>query len=443
MQHAANAIGNNWRAGDMPKITRALVAGYVVLAFILSASAFYGFFAVRGEGLEAETFRAASSNPYYKLMWLLLYGSTCVALLYAIVRDGIQASLITAIPIVALVLISASWSPNPGTSLFYGTMLTANILIGYSLSQLLTPGNFLRILLRILIVCLLITHVMIHTHPDMVANTRWGGGWLTGNELNGIFAHKTDAGLYFASLALVITCWPGTGLSNILRVVIGALAILTVGLTNSATALSVLILLIPFGIFLRRVRKPGMFLAAGALVIVLFAVTVPFINLGNAVTIVGRDAQLTGRSSIWGAAPEFIEKRPVLGYGYAGFFDSGEMAPAQEIWRRRESMWFKTPHFHNSGLDVITAIGFTGLAFYLMVIAGALSVAANRTIDQPTRYILALLLLLFVLGSAFDFNLMKHNNFPTMFLFYCLFAAQRNYGGTQSVAVAGARGAAG
>jgi O-antigen ligase len=284
---------------------------------------------------------------------------------------------------------------------------------------------------------------MIHTHPEMVANVRWGGGWLTGRELNGIFAHKTDAGLYFAALALMVTCWPGSGLSTLLRVIIGALAILTVGLTNSATALSVLILLIPFAFALRRVLKPGRLMAAGAFVIVVFAVSVPFINLGNAVSIVGRDAQLTGRSSIWGAAPEFIEKRPVLGYGYAGFFDSGDAAPAHEIWRRRESLWFKTPHFHNSGLDVITAIGFTGLALYLMVIAGSLSVAANRTIDQPTRYILATLLLLFVLGSAFDFNLMKHNNFPTMFLFYCLFAAQRNYGRIGPEAVNGARGGSG
>ena len=421
--------------------TRVLIAGYVVLAFFLSASAFYGFFAVRGEGLDAETFRAASSNPYYKLMWLLLYGSTCVALLYAVMREGFQLSLIPAIPIVALVLISSSWSPNPRTSLFYGMMLTANILIAYCLSQLLPPERFLRILLRTLIACLLITHVMIYTHPEMVANARWGGGWLTGSELNGIFAHKTDAGLYFAALALLVTCWPGSGLRTVVRVIIGALAILTVGLTNSATALSVLILLIPFTFALRQVLKPGLMMAAGAFVIVCFAVSVPFINLGNAVSIVGRDAQLTGRSSIWGAAPEFIGKRPVLGYGYAGFFDSGDVAPAQEIWRRRESEWFKTPHFHNSALDVVTAIGFTGLALYLMLIAGALSVAANRTIDPSTRYMLATLLLLFVLGSAFDFNLMKHNNFPTMYLFYCLFAAQRNYTRLLPQAVDGARSA--
>ncbi len=417
------------RATSAPRITIHggwLSGAFALFALLMSTSAFYDFF-TDPTGLGRGELKP-SDNAFYQLLWLALYASLALALAISVGRDGLQSSLVLALPLMTIALLSATWSANPVTSLFYAGMLSANILLGYALAQLVPPAQLLRIVGRVVLVLLFISLSLFLAIPELVSGSRYGGGWLSAEELHGVFGHKSDAGLYFALLLLLLAS-KSLALNFRPAVRIGLAAVTFVGilLANSATALVSVLIFAPLSRLIRAVRSPGSMIAAVACVLIAFSVLVPFIDLGKGVRVVGRDPELTGRHQIWAVAPEFIAARPVLGYGYAGFFEAGDDAPAHELWQRSEFKWFKTPNLHNSALDVMISVGFAGLILYLAVVAGAFSIARNETIDLETRTTLVVFLMVFVLSSSFDFVLLRHNNFATMFLFYCLFASHRAY----------------
>ena len=72
----------------------------------------------------------------------------------------------------------------------------------------------------------------------------------------------------------------------------------------------------------------------------------------------GRDATLTGRTDIWLILVEYIEQRPVLGYGYGAFW-APDSAPANWV---RDMLQWDAPSAHNGWLEVTMALGLIGLA---------------------------------------------------------------------------------
>ena len=95
--------------------------------------------------------------------------------------------------------------------------------------------------------------------------------------------------------------------------------------------------------------------------------------------------------------------------------------------------WFFTPNFHNSALDVTIALGFVGLAAYLAVLLTASRVHGNRSLGRSAG-LLAAVIVLVAVGSATDFQLMRHNALPTVLLFYAFLAGGRRYALTGSAA---------
>lgn len=82
---------------------------------------------------------------------------------------------------------------------------------------------------------------------------------------------------------------------------------------------------------------------------------------------IGKDTTLTGRSEIWPAVLEMIEKKPLLGYGYGAFWFGSDTSGATYV---QESVGWTTPSAHNGFLDLWLAVGLIGV---LIFIAGLLS----------------------------------------------------------------------
>ncbi|HEU0015736.1 MAG TPA: O-antigen ligase, partial [Longimicrobium sp.] len=76
----------------------------------------------------------------------------------------------------------------------------------------------------------------------------------------------------------------------------------------------------------------------------------------------GKDPSLTGRTPIWNSLLESIRERPLLGYGYNGFW-LGERGPAEETIR---TIGWETPSAHNGFLEVALQLGVVGLAVFLL-----------------------------------------------------------------------------
>ncbi len=208
-----------------------------------------------------------------------------------------------------------------------------------------------------------------------------------------------------------------------LRYSLVLLAMVGIILANSATALVSAIFLAGLYMVLPMVKNSEKLLYGIGLVVLGFALVVPYIDIGQLATLVGRDPGLTGRGDIWRHGMTFMAERPFMGYGYYGFFDQDIFSPVWKLWEQFE--YFLTPHFHNSGLDIVISLGIIGLGLYLFIMMGSFVLLHNRTVPLAVRTVLFLVLLLFIITSAFDFTLLKHNHFATFFLFYTFFLARK------------------
>ena len=253
---------------------------------------------------------------------------------------------------------------------------------------------------------------------------RWGGGWIGGIQLNGVYSHKSSAGIFFGTLLILL--WLTDLLTGPKRLILTALTGLGLLLTNSATGLAGTVVLIAAFLLARALRMPTRHIVpAVGIVLFSFASLLPFLPIGEAAEVVGRDGTLTGRSWIWEAGIKFFLERPLLGYGYYGFFHPGDFSPVWQLWNI--DAYFQTPHFHNATLDVSVSLGFVGFFLYAVTLIISYGIAGNTTVSLHAREAIAAVLSMMVLSTAFDLTIMAHNTFGTMLMFYCFFASQFAY----------------
>lgn len=76
----------------------------------------------------------------------------------------------------------------------------------------------------------------------------------------------------------------------------------------------------------------------------------------------GKDLTLSGRTILWAAVWEMIQRQPWLGYGYAGFWQ-GMNGESAYVWL---ATGWKMNHPHNGFLGVLLDLGFVGLFLFLV-----------------------------------------------------------------------------
>ncbi len=421
-------LPRSWPQGRWGQIASAMFA---VAALCISAKVFYYIFteqiAGAGTGPERQaSTQTASGNIFYLMLWGSLYGWAVLQLGLQFLRQGVHPVLLRGIPLAALALASVAWSVSPSRTLLHATMFTLNILIAYVISQSMSPRMFLLVVRRTLIVLMVVSLALMAMIPEVAATIRHDGAWLSDREMRGVFPFKTDAGWLFGLLFLLIFWmrdWKGGPLS---RLVMGGVTVFAVLLSNSATGIAcgitVMVVLLVIELVPDRV---GSLLRVTFLALVAFSLLLPFIDIGWIAGLLGRDPDLTGRVPIWNGAIRFIVQRPLLGYGFGGFFDPIANSPVWEFWAiSRES---QAAHFHSSAVDLMIALGLVGLAAYVYALWSSMTLVYNRSIGRTERIVLAGSLIFFLIGASVDTTFMTYNSYATMFLFYCVFAAGTEY----------------
>ncbi|MEL6746969.1 MAG: O-antigen ligase family protein [Pseudomonadota bacterium] len=396
----------------------------LLAVFLTTSSGYFLFVRVDYEAASSVNV-TARDNPIYMLLWASFYLAALGSFAWSLLTRGLNRSFLLGAALIGLVIASATWSVNYKTTLFFGIMFCMKIIAGYTLSQLLHPRSFLRILAWYLIFALFWSYAMLIIAPEHVIGYRWGGRW-TGVEFSGIFSHKSDAGYYWAALFLIMLNGPLLGFSRTFSVLgmVGVAA--TMPLTNSITGVvALLVLFAHFAFFARMHALHQQTLLIIGVSLLILSVAIPYLDVGSLLASSGSDISLTGRSDIWSSASEFVSTQPFFGYGYYGFFATNTFSPAWDLWSRAE--YFRTPHFHNSPLDVMISLGIMGLLLYIAIVGMALSVLFNQSLPHGIRITLASLVVLFLISTVMDFTFFKHNAFASLFLFYCSFASQTNY----------------
>jgi exopolysaccharide production protein ExoQ len=89
-----------------------------------------------------------------------------------------------------------------------------------------------------------------------------------------------------------------------------------------------------------------------------------------------------GRGWIWEHLRDYIDQRPLLGYGYSGFWDDHHI---QELTALSDSDDFGVAESHDAYIQCLLDLGAIGLAAYLLAMLGALvrSFALYKTTRAP------------------------------------------------------------
>lgn len=157
---------------------------------------------------------------------------------------------------------------------------------------------------------------------------------------------------------------------------------MALALSQSKTSLvvSVLttILLIVFIVFRARKQLFGavMISVAGSAVVSVFLVLQ---NLTFLTRLLGRDVTLSGRVPLWKDLLDVLPQRPVVGYGFNGYWN-GWGSPSHEIWNQNK---WSPPHGHNQFIDMWITLGLIGLAIYIALFLRSIIRATRHIRDVP------------------------------------------------------------
>ena len=316
----------------------------------------------------------------------------------------------------ALAMLSALWSLAPVLSVYHGAQLFLTLLVGLVIRERFGVEGLARMLFFALLAALALSLPLGAAGRGINAYGEW----------RGVFSHKNVLGaamttLFFLSLARLLS---GRDRATALAGIGGAP--LALALSGSAAAMVVFAALLaatPFLIAWRagwgaRLAALGLALAAAAGAL-LAAAALGLDPVETALGALGKDRTLTGRTLLWRFAAEAAAERPLLGYGYKAWWESGATGATYLRYAIGQDLWF----FHNNFLEVQVALGAVGMLAFAIGLVAAATEALRRFARRPTpAHGWALLLLLNVLILAMVENPLFVNHGLWQLLFAAAFA---------------------
>ena len=264
--------------------------------------------------------------------------------------------------LVTFALLSITWSEDRYLTFLRTGALVGTIVGGLYLGQRLTLGAQVRLLARVLGAVAVLSLLFVLFLPQWAIGTGdFQGDWL------GIFGHKNLLGLNMAmGFGVFGALFRSSQRGRFAHFVWATLCLILVFLSGSATALvccagEALVLFVVGPVVktwssLTRIRKVIVLAMAVILATVLAA------QYEAVPDMLGRDAGLTGRTTMWSLVAIMISEKPWFGYGYGAFW-RGYEGPSGRVW---DVMGGEIFYSHNGFLDVWLDIGAVGLGLLLL-----------------------------------------------------------------------------
>jgi exopolysaccharide production protein ExoQ len=321
----------------------------------------------------------------------------------------------------AWLVLSALWADEPLQSLKRSIMPVLMILGALGIAKHLQPRQIC------LFVAILTAGYLLLGFAGEIIN----GSFLEGGDyrFSGTL-HPNNQGVYCAALCLAsLTLFHDSRSSAsgwqrsfwLMLFIMGAVFLLLTRSRTSAVALAAA-LLVYFALGASRSKK----ISAAAILVPIGLLSVVFLTYserGSAqllnVVQMGRsqDANdvesLTGRVPIWTQALGDVAERPLVGYGYGGFWT------AQRVMSYTRILNWEFNHAHSSYLETLLNAGAIGLALGLLIVVLALWSAAasyRATNDSAYLFIVAVLVMAMVHG-VLDSNFVTVGFAPLLAMF--------------------------
>ncbi|WP_338608846.1 O-antigen ligase family protein [Pelagibacterium nitratireducens] len=361
------------------------------------------------------------SNATFSLSWIALHAASL--LFFITLRRQNTSSLYIAIGIGGYILLSALWSPSPSTTLVYGGMLAGNIVVAHLMASELWLRDILNIFARTILILVIAGIVSYFVGYGQVYyfDSHGRSNILGGAPFRGFFPHKIMASLY-ATLGYIIVYAYSSGWRRLAYSIIFFAFII---FTGSATGIVLLIsAVLCYYTALTCLR-------IGVRVDVFYAVVLVAVGVGSGIAILnwytlldflGRDGTLTGRTLLWEWGLIAWSERPILGWGFNGYFtgpESGAINTAIQQFRN-----YEVPHFHQSFIQTMVDLGALGAIVLALVISYVLWRSYRPTVSVGKKGAAAMFSIMttMLLASTTMFLFLNYNHFANFMLFSLFFA---------------------
>lgn len=292
--------------------------------------------------------------------------------------------------LIAYILISCSWSDTPFLSFKRWTKEFVAVTMAFIVATEPEPRKALESLFRRTVyIAIPFSYILIHYFAE------YGRMYIHREGLlmwTGVAVHKNSLGqLCIFSVFFLIWTFvrrqqvvdiPSVRYQTILEVFILLLALWILGgpqhtLTYSATATVSFALGVLTFTYLSWKKRRGI-IPGQKVLIVLIAFTIIYgtvtpmlgrLSLINVSPILGREDTITGRTRVWAQLVPTAMSRPILGYGFGGF------------WTTTTREAFDISGAHNGYLDIILELGFVGLLLYAIFLLSSIG-KAQRMMAQ-------------------------------------------------------------
>jgi exopolysaccharide production protein ExoQ len=263
--------------------------------------------------------------------------------------------------LLAVACLSPLWAETPDLVFRRSISLLGTSLFGVILAARLTIHEQLRLVRTVLRLAAVACLTLFLVAPQYATATDFGTG-----SARGVFPHKN---LFGAAMALgILVEWyaseEGTFQQLVKFVSMGlfaALLVLSHSVTSIVTVASALLIMWLFERFHRRYHVPLpaiLFFLVGLVVcIVLFGIDTSMFT-----EMMGRSKDLTGRTDLWQSVGSMILARPLLGYGFSGFWGGASM----ESYAVENYVGWSPTYSHNGYLEVLLNLGIVGTGFLLI-----------------------------------------------------------------------------
>lgn len=315
--------------------------------------------------------------------------------------QAFKPALLWLLPLLALT--SVLWSDAPAISFRRAAALLGSAIFGLYLATRYPLRTLLQLLLAVSVVAIGLSFLVGVALPVYAIDS--AGNW------QGVFGQKNQLGQFMALSAVSWLLYSMSVKRHRLLIGFGALSVLLVVLSRSATAIVLLFTLIAVLILVRLWRLHYSI----ALPILMIAVIIGGYILAsvadnprNVTSLLGKDSSLTGRTQLWSLVENMIRARSWFGYGYGGFW-LGFQGPSAPVWR---ATGWNPPNAHNGFLDLMLDLGIVGLIIFVLAILGALRYALTlarrgRMLDSAFPL---LFLIFFLVSNITESYLVAYNS---------------------------------
>jgi len=351
-------------------------------------------------------------------------------------RRDLPRLAICAWPVLALAVfafLSAFWSDDPALVIRRAGTVTATTLFGVYLAARGDLGDLVATLVKVYAIAAIVSLVMVVVAPQTGTVT---GDYYT-HAWRGAFTDKNELGMACAE-AIILSVYAFRrryGPRWLAGLTIAGFLVLLVG-SQSKTPVIVMVAALYGALLvmaLRRRSGAGLVVGYTLLVVGLTAGALLAVGWQDALAFLGRDPTFTNRTRIWQLALEYIARRPWFGWGYGGFWRE-DSADAQIFWT---ALGFKTPHAHNSWLELALGFGWVGVG----VAALCWLAAFYRTLRVAAApHAVHVAFCLSLLAGIFFENLSEFEFFRSGRLMFALFVAVLTYLGRELILYRAVRG---